>query len=83
MPTNNRGTNRARLDFTSVLFYILLVGFGFFNIYSASTGAEPEFKLSLKEVYIRQLIWMCGSFLLIILVAFSNPNFFEFSAYVF
>jgi rod shape determining protein RodA len=82
MPTNNRGTNRARLDFTSVLFYVLLVGFGFLNIYSASTGAEPEFKLSLKEVYVRQLIWMFGSFLIIVLVAFSNPNFFEFSAYV-
>jgi rod shape determining protein RodA len=82
MPTNSRGTNRARLDFTSVLFYILLVGFGFINIYSASTGADPEFSLSLKEVYVRQLIWMFGSFLLIVLVAFSNPNFFEFSAYV-
>jgi len=82
MQTNNRGTNRARLDFTSVLFYILLVGFGFMNIYSASTGSDPEFSLSLKEVYVRQLIWMFGSFLLIVLVAFSNPNFFEFSAYV-
>jgi rod shape determining protein RodA len=82
MPTNNRGTNRARLDLTSVLFYILLVGFGFMNIFSASTGADTEFSLSLKEVYVRQLIWMFGSFLIIILVAFSNPNFFEFSAYV-
>jgi rod shape determining protein RodA len=79
---NSRQNLKARLDFPSVFIYILLVGIGYFNIYSASTGAEPEFVISMKQVYTRQLAWMAGAFLIIILVAFSNPNFFEFTAYV-
>jgi len=82
MPQYNKGTNRAKLDFASVIFYVFLIGFGFLNIYSASTGTEAGFRFSLKEIYVRQLIWIMGSFLLIVVVAFSNPNFFEFSAYV-
>jgi len=84
MPTaRNRKTLNPKLDFTGVLLYTVLVLFGFLNIYSASSGAVPEFKFSMNQVYARQLIWMAGAFLLIVLVVFSNPNFFEFTGYIF
>jgi hypothetical protein len=39
--------------------------------------------MQMNQVYTKQVIWMAGAFLLIILVTFSNPNFFEFTGYIF
>ncbi len=84
MPTaRNRKNLNPKLDFIAVMLFSVLVLFGFLNIYSASSGTQPVFQLSMKQVYTKQLIWMAGAFLLIVLVAFSNPNFFEFTGYIF
>ncbi|MEY3983899.1 MAG: hypothetical protein RL160_1458 [Bacteroidota bacterium] len=84
MPTTrNQKTLSPKLDFTSVLLFTLLVFFGFLNIYSASSGGQSGFSLQVNQVATKQLIWMTGAFLLIILVTFSNPNFFEFTGYLF
>ena len=84
MPTaRNRKNLNPKLDFPAVMLFAVLVLFGFLNIYSASSGAQPEFKLSMNQVYTKQLVWMAGAFLLIVLVTFSNPNFFEFTGYIF
>ncbi len=84
MPTSrNQKTLSPKLDFTSVILFTLLVFFGFLNIYSASSGGQSGFSLQVNQVHTKQLIWMTGAFLLIILVTFSNPNFFEFTGYLF
>jgi rod shape determining protein RodA len=84
MPTTrNRKTLNPKLDFTSVLLFTLLVFFGFLNIYSASSGGQTGLSMQMNQVYTKQVIWMAGAFLLIILVTFSNPNFFEFTGYIF
>jgi rod shape determining protein RodA len=81
--TRNRKTLNPKLDFTSVLLFTLLVFFGFLNIYSASSGGQTGLSMQMNQVYTKQVIWMAGAFLLIILVTFSNPNFFEFTGYFF
>lgn len=81
--TRNRKTLNPKLDFTSVLLFTLLVFFGFLNIYSASSGGQTGLYMQMNQVYTKQVIWMAGAFLLIILVTFSNPNFFEFTGYFF
>lgn len=70
------------IDWTLVFVYILLVGFGWMNIYAASSDSNSEiFDFSTK--YGKQLIWIILSIPLIIITLFFNSKFYEKFASIF
>ncbi len=71
----------TEIDWTTVFLYLLLVFFGWINIYAVNlTGKETEF-FSLGNRYSLQLIWMGVSFLLALMVMLIDSRFFSFIAY--
>ncbi len=69
--------SKVRFDWFSILLYVALVGIGWINIYSASLNDSTEFVLDLNQIYIKQLIWIGLSFLLIVFVLAIDAKFYE------
>lgn len=65
--------NYKKLDWVVVVFYLLLVVFGWMNIFSSSVG-EAGFRFSLAEKYIMDLIWVASALMLAILILFVIPS---------
>ena len=65
------------IDWISVFLYIILVGFGWMNIYAAtSTDSNIEI-LDLSTRYGKQLLWILLCIPLIIFILFFNSKFYE------
>ncbi len=74
------GLNRNRnlkFDWISIILFILLVGFGWFNILSASLSGEVTSYLDFSQPYGKQLIFIIFSLALIILVFSLEAKFYE------
>jgi rod shape determining protein RodA len=71
----------ANVDWISILIWILLIIFGWMNIYSANfmNGDGPI--LDFSQRYGKQLIWIGVSILLIVIVFILDAKFFPFFAY--
>lgn len=70
------------IDWTLVIIYFILVGFGWMNIYAASSdGSADTFDLSTK--YGKQLLWIALSIPLIVMTLFFNSRFYEKFASIF
>jgi rod shape determining protein RodA len=67
----------AGIDLLLIIIFIILVGFGWLNIYSASKTGEDFELLSFSTNYGKQLIFICFTIPLIILILFFNSNFYE------
>ena len=67
----------AGIDLTLVFLYLFLVGFGWLNIYAASITTEDVEFLSFSTKYGKQLIFICLTTPLIILILFFNSKFYE------
>jgi rod shape determining protein RodA len=65
------------IDWLLIIIFIILVGFGWLNIYSASKTEEDFELLSFSTNYGKQLIFICLTIPLIILILFFNSNFYE------
>lgn len=73
----------AGIDWILVFLYIILVGFGWINIFAASkTEGEIEL-LSFSTKYGKQLIFICCTIPLIVLILFFNSKFYEKYASIF
>jgi len=66
-----------KIDWISVLLFLLLVLFGWINIMSASSGGEITSWVDFSKPYGKQLIFMGVSFALIIIVLSIEAKFFE------
>ncbi|MGM0933482.1 MAG: rod shape-determining protein RodA [Bacteroidota bacterium] len=64
-------------DWTTILIFLLLVGFGWANIYSASLGANTGNFFDLNQVYGRQGLWIVLSFLMLIIILSIEPKFYQ------
>lgn len=73
MPKSTLGT----IDWISVLLFILLVGFGWGNIYSASYGDEVFSLTDFTQPYIKQLYWIALSLVIIIITQAIEAKFYE------
>ncbi len=71
------------IDWFLVIIYLLLVSFGWMNIYAASVTDESNGLLDLTTRYGKQLLWIGLSFPLIILILFFNAKFYEKFASIF
>ena len=59
------------------LLYLLMVLFGWVNIYSASLGDNPSSFFDFNEVYGKQAVWILLSFLLITIVLAIDSRFYQ------
>ncbi|WP_109301572.1 rod shape-determining protein RodA [Aquimarina sp. AU474] len=67
----------AAIDWITVLLFLLLVGFGWGNIYSASFENEVFSFTDLTQVYIKQAYWILFSFVIIIIIQAIEAKFYE------
>ncbi|WP_299162722.1 rod shape-determining protein RodA [uncultured Tenacibaculum sp.] len=65
------------IDWVLVLLYIVLVGFGWMNIYAASSTDDTREAFEFSSKYGKQLIFICLSVPVIILILFFNSKFYE------
>ncbi|MCL7753739.1 rod shape-determining protein RodA [Polaribacter sp. Z022] len=73
----------ANIDWILVFLFIILVGFGWMNIYAASKTEESIDILSFSTKYGKQLIFIILTFPLIITILFFNSKFYERFASIF
>lgn len=71
------------VDWFLVLIYLLLVGFGWMNIYAASFTEENSAILDFSTKYGKQLLWILLSIPLIIFTLFISGKFYERFASIF
>lgn len=65
------------VDWVLVLLYVLLIGFGWVNIYAASFTEESSAIFDFSTRYGKQLIWIVLSIPIIIFILFINGKFYE------
>jgi rod shape determining protein RodA len=66
-----------KFDWISIFLYVLLVGFGWLNILSASSSGETVSYFDFNQPYGKQLIFIISSFVLIILIFSLEAKFYE------
>ena len=70
---------KSKLDWWTVLLYLLLVAIGWVNIYSASLEENTIGFFSLDHIYFKQLIWIGLSLVIILFVLAIDSKFYLFS----
>lgn len=74
----NLQTNRTvRIDWISIILFLMLVGFGYLNILSASASGEITSYFDMSKPYGKQLVFILFSLILIIVVLSIEAKFFE------
>ncbi|MCF6294902.1 MAG: rod shape-determining protein RodA [Flavobacteriaceae bacterium] len=72
----NRNRN-FKFDWISIILFLLLVGFGWLNIFSASLSGEVTSYFDFSQPYGKQLVFIIFTFALIILVFSLEAKFYE------
>ncbi|MGY0393378.1 rod shape-determining protein RodA [Bizionia sp. KMM 8389] len=73
-----RETNRYfKFDWITIILFLLLVGFGWMNILSASHIGETIDYFDFSQPYGKQLIFICLTLLLIVLILSLESKFYE------
>ena len=65
------------IDWVLVFIYIILVGFGWMNIYASSSTDDTREVFDFSTKYGKQLIFICLTVPVIILILFFNSKFYE------
>ena len=73
----------ADIDWILVFLFVILVGFGWMNIYAASKTSEEFELLSFSTKYGKQFIFICLTIPLIVFILFFNSKFYEQFASIF
>ena len=77
--TTNTGS-RNKLDFLGVFLFILLILIGWVNIYSVTSDVTQE-GIHLSSIASRQLFWISGSVLIILVISFTNVVLIDYLSY--
>lgn len=72
-----------RIDWVTILLYIILVGLGWMTIYSASLPIEETAVFDLSQTYGRQMLFIGLSIPLILIILFTDAKIFERLSFVF
>ena len=70
-------TKGSKYDWITIFIYIALVAIGWINIYSASFNEASTSFFDVKQVYTKQLMFICLSVLLIIFILAIEVKFYE------
>ena len=65
-------TKSLKIDWFTVILFLLLVGFGWVNITSASASGEIANYLDTNQPYGKQMVFIVLTFVLIIFICFSQ-----------
>ena len=65
---------RFKFDWIIIILFLLLVGFGYLNILSASHVGEITSYFDTNQLYGKHLIFIGLTFVLIVLFSLSKPN---------
>ena len=68
---------RFKFDWITVILFLLLVGFGYINILSASHDGEVTSYFNMSELYGKQLVFIGLTFVIIILILSLEAKFYE------
>jgi len=66
-----------QFDWITIFIYIALVGIGWINIYSASFDDSATKFFDFSQIYIKQLVWICLSLVLITFILAVESKFYE------
>ncbi len=72
----NRNRN-FKFDWISIILFLLLVGFGWLNIFSASLSGEVTSYFDFSQPYGKQLVFIIFTFVLIVLIFSLEAKFYE------
>jgi rod shape determining protein RodA len=72
----------ANLDWLSILLWILMIGFGWMNIYSANILESDGTVFDFTQRYGKQLIWIGASLLLAMLMLVLDAKFYIYFSYL-
>lgn len=72
-----------RIDYITVLLYIVLVIMGWMTIYSASLPLEETSIFDVTQIYGRQMLFIGLTFPLILIILFSDAKIFERFSFIF
>ncbi len=81
MGSNN--SYKTRVDWITIIIYILLVSFGWINIYAANYTPDDTVFFDIGREHLKQLIWITLSIVLIGIIFLVDSKFFVEFAYVF
>ena len=70
-------TRNFKFDWITIILFLLLVGFGWLNILSASASGEFTSYLDMSQPYGKQLAFILFTFILIILILSIEAKFYE------
>jgi len=71
----------ARIDWLTMIMYLILVTFGFINIYSSSYQDNHPQIFDLSQRYGKQFYWIVTAILIAVIVFVINTRFYYFFAY--
>jgi len=75
---NNSATDK--MDLTAVVFYVALLLIGWLNIYSVTSTVE-QMGFQPSPVAIKQLIWIGGAGIIVIIISYANLVFLNYLSY--
>ncbi len=80
MPSTRQLSQLNKMDSVAIILFSILVFIGFINVYSVTSDVnQTGFQLS--AIATRQLIWIAGSALIILTIAFANVVLVEYLSY--
>ena len=71
------GSKGTKFDWATIFIYIALVSIGWINIYSASYNTTSTVFFDFSQIYIKQLIWISLSLILIPFILGVEAKFYE------
>lgn len=74
---NLNRTRNFKIDWITIILFLLLVGFGWVNIFSASLSGEVSSYFDMGQPYGKQLVFIIFTIVLIILVLSIEAKFYE------
>jgi len=69
--------NTLKFDWIIILLFLSLVSIGWVNIYSASYTQSGGSFFDFSNIYTKQLLWICLSFILIVFILALEAKFYE------
>jgi rod shape determining protein RodA len=73
----NQRTIIQNIDWVTIILFVLLVTFGWINIYAAVYDDEHSSIFDISQSYGKQMIWIITSFVLVIMILIIDAKFYE------
>ena len=72
----------SEIDWITIILYLLIVFLGWVSIYSACYNEEHDKIFDLSQQYGKQMILICGAFIIALIVVITDSRFYSLFAYI-